>query len=46
MTMLQMAKASGLSIADMKRANEAMVRSPAEVEDGIARIWGVVDRNA
>lgn len=42
-TMLQMAKVSGLSIADMKRANEAMVRSPIEVEEGIARIWGIMN---
>ena len=42
-TMLQMAKTNGLSIADMKRANELMVRSAAEVEDGLARIWDVMN---
>lgn len=46
--MLRMAQASGLSIAAMKRANEAVGRSGAEVDAGVARIWqamnGCVER--
>ncbi len=46
--MLRMARASGLSIAAMKRANEAVGRSEAEVDAGVARIWqamnGCVER--
>ncbi|MEH3118880.1 MAG: L-serine ammonia-lyase [Methylorubrum populi] len=46
--MLRMACESGLSIAAMKRANEAVGRSAAEVDAGIARIWqtmnGCVER--
>jgi L-serine dehydratase len=41
--MLRMARASGLSIAAMKRANERSVRAADAVEDGIARIWSVMD---
>jgi len=41
--MLQMARASGLSIAAMKRANELKFRSPAELDRGIARIWEVMN---
>jgi L-serine dehydratase len=37
--MLQMAKKSGLSIADMKRANEHASLSPAELSDGLAHVW-------
>ncbi|MEH3147503.1 MAG: L-serine ammonia-lyase [Methylobacterium frigidaeris] len=37
--MLRMARESGLSIAAMKRANEAAGRPEAEVDAGIARIW-------
>lgn len=40
--MLAMAKASGLSIAQMKHANERAVRSEAEINAGIARIWSVM----
>jgi L-serine dehydratase len=40
--MLQMAAASGLSIAAMKRANELRFRSAAEVDQGIARLWQVM----
>ncbi|WP_425100068.1 L-serine ammonia-lyase [Tropicibacter sp. S64] len=41
--MLEMAKASGLSIAGMKRANE-LSRRPAEgLDSGIARIWEVMN---
>jgi L-serine dehydratase len=37
--MLEMAAASGLSIAAMKRANEASIRTGPEIERGIDRIW-------
>ena len=40
--MLAMARASGLSIAAMKRANELRFRSAAELDAGIARIWQVM----
>ncbi|MCB2134422.1 MAG: L-serine ammonia-lyase, partial [Rhodobacteraceae bacterium] len=41
--MLDMARASGQSIAAMKRANELMFRSEAELDDGIARLWSVMN---
>ncbi|MBL8562303.1 MAG: L-serine ammonia-lyase [Gemmobacter sp.] len=41
--MLAMAKASGLSIAQMKRANELTVRSKAELDQGLERIWAVME---
>ncbi len=41
--MLAMAKASGLTIAQMKRANELTFRSAAELDAGIARIWQVMN---
>jgi L-serine dehydratase len=41
--MLAMAKASGQSIAQMKRANELTVRSAAELDQGMARIWQVMN---
>ncbi|MCI2397912.1 L-serine ammonia-lyase [Aliiroseovarius subalbicans] len=41
--MLEMAKASGKSIAEMKRANELTHRGPQTLRDGIARIWQVMD---
>lgn len=41
--MLQMAEASGLSIAAMKRANECMARSEAAVDAGLARIWQAME---
>ncbi len=41
--MLQMARASGLSIAAMKRANELKFRSPSDLDRGIARIWEVMN---
>ncbi len=41
--MLAMAGASGKSIAEMKRANELVHRSRAALEDGIARVWGVMN---
>jgi len=37
--MLKMAKASGLSVSEMKRRNEEASRTPAEVREGIGRIW-------
>jgi L-serine dehydratase len=48
--MLAMARASGLSIAAMKRANELRVRSAADLDAGLARVWQVmsdcIDRGA
>jgi L-serine dehydratase len=40
--MLAMAEASGLSIAAMKRANELTRMSARDLDDGLARIWGVM----
>ena len=40
--MLDMAAASGKSIAQMKRANERVFRTDAEIDAGIARIWDVM----
>jgi L-serine dehydratase len=40
--MLAMAKASGLSIAAMKRANELRFRSAADLDRGMDRIWQVM----
>ena len=40
--MLAMAKASGLSIGAMKRANELRFRSAADVDAGVARLWQVM----
>jgi len=41
--MLAMAKASGLSIAQMKRANELKFRSKTELDAGIDRVWQVMN---
>lgn len=41
--MLKMAKASGLSIADMKRQNEETIVSRQALNDGIDRIWATMD---
>ncbi|MCW2242009.1 L-serine ammonia-lyase [Azospirillum canadense] len=41
--MLRMARESGASIAAMKRANEVVVRSAAEVEDKLGHIWAVMN---
>ncbi len=41
--MLAMAKSSGLSIAQMKLANELKFRSKAEIDQGIARLWQVMN---
>jgi L-serine dehydratase len=40
--MLEMAAASGLTIAQMKRANERIFRKDAEIDAGMARIWSVM----
>ncbi len=40
--MLAMAKASGLSIAAMKRANELKFRTAAELDRGIDQVWQVM----
>ncbi|MBC7140614.1 MAG: L-serine ammonia-lyase, iron-sulfur-dependent, subunit alpha, partial [Rhodobacteraceae bacterium] len=41
--MLEMAAASGKSIAAMKRANELHFRSAKELDDGMARLWQVMN---
>ncbi len=41
--MLAMAKSSGLSIAQMKLANELKFRTKAEIYAGIARLWEVMN---
>ncbi len=41
--MLAMAKQSGLSIAQMKLANELKFRSKTEIDAGIARLWEVMN---
>ncbi|GAA4216876.1 L-serine ammonia-lyase [Sagittula sp. NFXS13] len=41
--MLEMAQSSGKSIAEMKRANEISRGSSARLDDGIARIWQVME---
>lgn len=41
--MLEMANKSGLSIAQMKRQNELKFRSAAELDQGILRIWQVMN---
>ncbi len=40
--MLRMARESGLSIAQMKRANECAGRPPEEVEAGVERLWAAM----
>ena len=40
--MLEMAERSGLTIAQMKRANEEVSMSRAELDDGLDRIWGAM----
>jgi L-serine dehydratase len=42
-SMLRMARDSGLTIAAMKRANEHALRPIAAVDQGVARIWSVMD---
>jgi L-serine dehydratase len=41
--MLEMAAASGVSIAEMKRANELSVRPVAELEAGLDQIWATMN---
>ncbi|MEZ5778363.1 MAG: L-serine ammonia-lyase [Paracoccaceae bacterium] len=41
--MLEMAAASGKSIAEMKRANELCFLSAAELDRGMARLWAVMN---
>ena len=41
--MLQMAKDSGLTIAQMKRVNELKFHSSAAIDTGIARLWEVMN---
>lgn len=41
--MLAMARASGLSIAAMKRANEAAIRPARAIDEGVDRIWAVMN---
>jgi L-serine dehydratase len=40
--MLEMARASGRSIAQMKRANELALMGPQALDQGLARIWQVM----
>ena len=40
--MLRMARESGLTIAQMKRANEEVATSRADLNSGLDRIWGVM----
>jgi L-serine dehydratase len=40
--MLAMAEASGLSVAQMKRANELTRMSDAALDEGLARLWSVM----
>ena len=42
-TMLAMARDSGKTIAQMKRANELMHRAAPELDTGLARIWQVMN---
>ncbi|MDZ4089399.1 MAG: L-serine ammonia-lyase [Tabrizicola sp.] len=41
--MMEMAQKSGLTIAQMKRANELKFRSASELEQGISRLWQVMN---
>jgi L-serine dehydratase len=41
-SLLAMAEAAGLSIAELQRANERAFRSDAEIADGVARIWAAM----
>lgn len=40
--MLEMARSSGLSIAQMKRENEAALRIPEEIDRGLDAIWSAM----
>jgi L-serine dehydratase len=41
--MLEMGRASGLTIAGMKRANETVAMSAADLDGGLDRIWGAMN---
>lgn len=41
--MLEMARASGLTIARMKRLNERRFRTDAQIDAGLSRIWEVMN---
>ncbi len=41
--MMEMARASGLTVAGMKRANELTFRNAADLDRGMARIWEVMN---
>lgn len=41
--MLRMARESGLSIAEMKRANEIQRQAPEQVDEGLTRLWSVMN---
>ncbi|MGB3148723.1 MAG: L-serine ammonia-lyase [Paracoccaceae bacterium] len=41
--MVEMAKAAGKSIAEVKRANELCFRSEAELDSGMKRLWQVMN---
>lgn len=41
--MLSMAKQSGLSISEMKRANETAVAGPAKLDRGLGEIWAAME---
>lgn len=41
--MLEMGKSSGLSIAEMKRANETSVMTDEELDKGLDRIWSAMN---
>jgi L-serine dehydratase len=40
--MLDMARESGRSIAQLKRTNEEVLRRPRDLDDGLARIWSTM----
>ncbi|MFT6225173.1 MAG: L-serine dehydratase [Paracoccaceae bacterium] len=42
-SMLEMARASGLSIAEMKQANEQVHQSVHDIRGGIAQVWQVMN---
>jgi len=41
--MLEMGEKAGLTIAEMKRANEEAVRRPEEVARGLGKLWAAMD---
>ena len=41
--MLAMGRSSGLTVADMKRANETVTRSRTDLDAGLDRIWAVMN---